>query len=83
MGMASTHLRSFKNQLIKTVTRKVARKFSRRRDCQTAWIKVLLKHWYAKDRRKVPESWEKIDSTSGLFLIVLGFLLSVFSGTQR
>jgi hypothetical protein len=43
---------------------------------------VLLKHWYAKDRRKVPESCKKNDLARGraYFIFVLGFLLSVLPG---
>jgi hypothetical protein len=47
--------------------------------------KVLLKLWYAKGRRKVPESWEKNHIPRGRFCFVrvLGFLLAVVSGTKQ
>jgi hypothetical protein len=76
--MASTHLRSFKNQLIKTVVRE---NVQIRDTAKTAQNKVLLKHWYAKDRWKVPESCEKNDLVGSRAYPRPCFLLSVFPGT--
>jgi hypothetical protein len=65
----------------------LARNYSRFLTNQTARSKVLLKLWYAKGRRKVPESWEKNHIPRGrfcfVFVLVLGFLLAVVSGTKQ
>jgi hypothetical protein len=46
---------------------------------------ALLKPWYAKDCRKVPESWKKnyLPAAAPYFVLVLIFLLTVFPGTER
>ena len=43
--------------------------------------RILPNHWYVKDCRKVPESWEKTTLPALISLSSSNFRLSAFPGT--
>ena len=44
---------------------------------------ILLKHWYERERRKVPESWDEKLTLPGSTRSLLGFVTTCFLGRYR